>query len=307
MKEISGIIKKKISGSISGLFRGRKNNESDYLKKRITLLEKLLDEKTDCVERAKSIFLKNLYHEIRTPLNAILGFSDLIEMNSISIKEKEDYITHIRESSRDFLRKMDNIIEASIIEAGLLKLSTDECKLYDLMNEIHSYYSIQKHITERKIAFLLSVPDEYKDLVIQCDSYRLTQVLSNLISNSFKFTPQGIVEFGYYIQENEIEFFVKDSGIGGLEGKEKVVYKNFSKLDESDNSKEGLGLGLSLSKKLVELMSGKIWYKSIRTKGTIFYFTIPLLPVPRTKIISKADPVVESFNLKRSHRRSVVF
>jgi signal transduction histidine kinase len=304
--EKSGSVVKNVLRQIRGLFGKDKDADSDYLKERVDFLEKLLDEKTDCVERAKSIFLKNLYHEIRTPLNAILGFSDLIEMNSISTQEKETYISHIRESSRDFLRKMDNIIEASIIEAGLLKLSSDECKIYDLLSEMHAYYSIQKHIADRKIAFLLSVPEELKELCIQCDSYRLTQVLSNLISNAFKFTPQGIVEFGYTINNEAIEFFVKDSGIGGLEGREKAVYKNFTKLDESDDSKEGLGLGLSLSKKLVELMNGKIWYKSVRKKGTTFYFTIPYIQVLKTKLILNTRTQKELYYLKTSFKRSVV-
>jgi signal transduction histidine kinase len=300
-----GLMIKYLKKPIS-LFRHKGDADFDFLQKRIDLLEKLLEEKTDIVERAKSIFLKNLYHEIRTPLNAIVGFSDLIEMNSISNKEKEGYITHIRESSKDFLRKMDNIIEASIVEAGLLKLSKDDFNVYDLLLEIYSYYSIQKHISERKIVFLLSVPAEFKELYIQCDSYRLTQILSNLISNAFKFTHQGVVEFGYKIVNNEIEFFVRDSGIGGLEGKEKYVFKNFSKLDESDSSKEGLGLGLSLSKKLIELMNGRIWYTSAKSKGTTFFFTIPLIMVTKSIAISKTKSEQNIYELKRSFRRSVV-
>jgi signal transduction histidine kinase len=292
-------------GQNKGLHKSRrKDEEITNLKQRIECLERLLDEKTNVVERAKSIFLKNLYHEIRTPLNAIVGFSDLIEMNSISNKEKEGYINHIRESSRDFLRKMDNIIEASIIEAGLMKLSNDECNISELLNEIYSYYSIQKHIAEKKIAFLLTIPEELKQLHIQCDSYRITQILSNLLSNAFKFTSQGIVEFGLKVVKDEVEFYVKDSGIGGLEGCEGLVYKNFSKIDESDEAKEGLGLGLSLSRKLIELMKGRIWYKSVHDKGTTFYFTIPFIPLQKNKTLKTKGSDVYEF--RKSFRRSVV-
>ncbi len=289
------------------LFLKREGAEYDYLKKRVKLLEQLLNEKTDSVERAKSIFLKNLYHEIRTPLNAIVGFSDLIQMNSINDQEKNTYIAQIRESSREFLRKMDNIIEASIIEAGILQLSNDECNINDLLQEIHSYYSIQKHISEKNIAFLVSVPEELKPLYVYCDAYRLTQVLSNLISNAFKFTSQGVVEIGFGVKEQEIEFFITDSGIGGLEGKEQIMYRSFAKLDESDNSQEGLGLGLSLAKKLVELMKGRIWYNSVKTKGTTFYFTIPYRPVLRSKVITKMKDTEDKFSLRKTIRRSVVF
>ncbi|MGD2034787.1 MAG: HAMP domain-containing sensor histidine kinase [Bacteroidales bacterium] len=254
--------------------------ENSYLKKRIELLEKLLEEKTNCVENAKSIFLRNLYHEIRTPLNAIVGFSDLIELNSLEKEEKEQYIGHIRESSKDFLRKMDNIIEASIIEAGLIKISLIQCSLDDLLEEIHAYFAIQKHLSDKKeIIFLINKPAKEISSKVYCDSHRLSQVLINIISNAFKFTEKGTIEFGYRINGSDIEFFVSDTGIGGLEGKEKIVFNTFTKLDQSDSSPEGLGLGLSLSKKLVELMGGNIWYDSSNTKGTAFYFTVPYKPV----------------------------
>jgi signal transduction histidine kinase len=304
MRQLSII--KSLQIKIKSLFVKDREAENEYLKKRINLLEKLIDEKTDSVERAKSIFLKNLYHEIRTPLNAIVGFSDLIEMNSISNKERTTYITHIRESSKEFLRKMDNIIEASIIEAGLLRLSNDECNICDLLTEIHSYYSIQKHITEKDIVFLLSVPEELKEIYIQCDAYRLTQVISNLVSNAFKYTNRGVVEIGYKIVNGEIEFFISDSGVGGLEGKEKLVYRNFSKLTESEDSEEGLGLGLSLSKKLVELMQGRIWYKSVYEEGTIFYFTIPYKPLAKPGNVHKIKSVDKKHNFSNSIRRSAV-
>jgi signal transduction histidine kinase len=301
LKKISGIIRLRKS-----LVVDKRTGEYEQLKEKVKYLQQVLDEKTDSVDRAKSIFLKNLYHEIRTPLNAIVGFSELIEMNSIKMQEKEAYITQIRESSRDFLHKMDTIIEASVIEAGLVKLSDDECNIYDLLTEIHTYYSIQKHINEQKIAFLLTVQNELKELYIRCDSYRLTQVLSNLLSNSFKFTNQGIIEFGCKSKGENIEFFVKDSGIGGLEGKEELLFKSFSKMDESDASKEGLGLGLSLSKKLVELMQGKIWYESILSRGTIFYFTIPFVQVTKKRLIPRSSEQDYKFNLRRTLRRSVV-
>jgi signal transduction histidine kinase len=281
--------------------------EYEYLKKRVTVLEQLLDEKTHSVDRAKSIFLKNLYHEIRTPLNSIVGFSDLIEMNNLSEKDKTTYISYIRESSKEFLQKMDNIIEASILEAGLLKISNSECSIYKLTNEVFDYFSIHKHITEKRIAFLFNVPKETKNLNITCDSYRLTQVLSNLLSNAFKFTDRGTIEMGYRIKENEIEFFVIDTGIGIDQGKEKDIFNNFTKLDESDNTNEGLGLGLGLSKKMIELMKGRIWYKSNQFKGTSFYFTIPYMPVPSQKhTTGKEGHKTIAPNFTYSFRRSVV-
>jgi signal transduction histidine kinase len=279
-------------GIISSIFHREKgmiqvkNSDTDheYLKLRVEFLEKMLEEKNLAVEKAKSLFLKNLYHEIRTPLNAIVGFTNLIEMNEASEKDTSIYLSLIKDSSQNFLEKMDKIIEASIIEAGIVKFYSEECKLYDMLSELHAVFSIHKHNSEKGIAFLLTVPDELKEFVIHCDSYRVKQVLTNLLVNAFKFTEKGIIEFGYKKIANEVEFFVKDTGIGGLEGKDNVIYNIFTKLDESDTSCEGLGLGLRLAKKLVELMGGKIRYTSVSGKGTTFYFTIPFNPASNHNI-----------------------
>ncbi len=282
-----------------------RRTEYNYMKRRIEVLEKLLDEKSSCVEKAKSVFLRNLYHEIRTPLNSIVGFSDLIEMNNLDVKEKESYIAHIRESSQEFLNKMDNIIEASIIEAGLLKMSIENCRLYDLFSEIHSYFSLHKHIVDKNIALLLSVPPELKEIEVKVDSFRLSQILTNLISNAFKFTSRGIIEFGFKLKLSNIEFFVKDTGVGGLEGKENEIYRNFNKLNDPENESKGLGLGLSLSKKLIELMNGAIWYDSVVEKGTTFYFTIPYMP-GKSNSIKKTGREKNILNLRRTLQQTVI-
>lgn len=270
-----------------------KGDEYEYLKTRIELLEKLLSEKSSAVDKAKSLFLKNLYHEIRTPLNAIVGFTNLLELNESNEQETELYLRHIKDSSQSFLEKMDKIIEASIIEAGIIKIYDEDCKIFSLLTELHSFFSIHKHICEKEIAFLLNVPEELKECIIQCDVYRIKQVLTNLLVNAFKFTEKGVVEFGYKVIGSDIEFFVKDSGIGGLEGKEEFIYDIFTKLDYSDTSCEGLGLGLRLAKRLVEIMGGNIRYNSTEGKGTTFYFTIPYRPVSSLKPIKD-----KKFNLK---------
>jgi signal transduction histidine kinase len=300
----------KLPGIIFYVFRNLKANkrnkhvkisdaEYEYLLTRLRLLESMLEEKSKSVEYAKSVFLKNLYHEIRTPLNAIVGFSNLIEFNESTEKEVIGYIAHIRESSQKFLDKMDTIIEASILEAGIVKIKPEECNLFSLMNELYDYFSIHKHICDKDIAFLLTLPEELKDFKILCDVTRVKQVLMNLLINAFKFTERGIVELGFRVVSNDIEFFVKDTGIGGLEGKEGIIFNSFTKLDESDSSQDGLGLGLNMAKQIVELMEGKIRFTSQTGKGSTFYFTIPYHPVPNwkakseTKIYNKIDSFVK--------------
>jgi signal transduction histidine kinase len=282
--------------------------EYEYLLTQVRLLENMLEEKSKSVENAKSAFLKNLYHEIRTPLNAIVGFSNLIEFYESNEKDTASYLALIRESSQKFLDKIDNIVEASMIEAGIIKIEPEECNLFSLLSEMHAYFSIHKHLCEKDVAFLLTVPEELKDLNILCDTYRIKQVLMNLLLNAFKFTKKGIVEFGCHVVSNEIEFFVKDTGIGGLEGKDGIIFNPFSKLDESDSSSNGLGLGLSLAKGIADLMGGKIRFTSQIDKGSTFYFTVPYQPVTNwkakneTKTYNKSDS-----SIKITSKGSVVF
>jgi signal transduction histidine kinase len=289
--------------SLKNLVSRPRDTECNELKMRVKLLEKLLEEKTHSVEKAKSVFLKNIYHEIRTPLNVIVGFSNLLEFNNNNVKDTRNYLSYIRESSADFLRKIDDLIQASIIEAGIVKIDNSECKLYDIMGELHSYFSFHKHVIDKDVAFLMSVPEELKETLIICDAYRVKQVIGNLLLNAFKFTHKGVVEFGFKIVKEEIEFFIRDTGIGGLEGKEDIVFNCFSKIDNSDTSPEGLGLGLNLASKLIRIMGGRIWYDSEADKGTTFYFTVPYkqvhsrnelidqlkinnAPIPKVKIAS---------------------
>jgi two-component system sensor histidine kinase/response regulator len=282
-----------------------KDRENRELRKKIRTLQQQLEEKSHSIDVAKSAFLKNIYHEIRTPLNVIVGFSNLLEFNSSTLKETSNYLSYIRESSQDFLQKMDEIIQASIIEAGIVKIDNSECKLCELMNEIHSYFSFHKHLINKDVAFLLTLPDEMKGTMILCDSYRLKQVIGNMLLNAFKFTRKGVVEFGFRIVREEVEFFISDTGIGGLEGKEDIVFNSFSKIDNSDTSPGGLGIGMSLASKLVKIMNGKVWFDSAVAKGTTFYFTIPYVPVllksesnEYQKINATAVPVAQAITDK---------
>lgn len=299
-----GFVKAFISGLLGSLKLIRSNSkqkEIEELRKKVDLLEQQMEEKTHAVEFAKSAFLKNIYHEIRTPLNIILGFSNLLEFTKTTEKEVRNYLSYIREGSSDFLRKMDDIIQASIIEAGIVNIENSECKLNDLLEELHSYFSFHKHISDKDVAFLLTVPDELKEISIFCDPYRIKQVVGNLLINAFKFTQKGVVEFGFKVVKEQVEFFVLDTGVGGLEGKEDIVFDYFSKVDDSDTSPEGLGLGLNLASKLVKIMNGSIWYNSIASKGTTFYFTIPYMPghvkketVDQQKNFYVSNPVVST-------------
>lgn len=255
--------------------------KSEYIEmiQKLKKLENQVESNARQLELAKISFLKNLYHEIRTPLNAIMGFTNLIaKEGQINPEEREEYLALINQSSSEFLRIMDDIIQASILEAGMIKLNKDEFVLNEFFHDIHTYFTMRKHILEKNnIALLKNIPEQLDNLTIICDKQRLNQVISQLLENALKFTERGTIEFGYTIKENKLEVYVKDSGIGDLDGKDRFVFSRFSKLDITDDSKNGLGLGLSISKMVVELMGGKIWYAANNTKGTTFYFSVPLV------------------------------
>lgn len=255
--------------------------KSEYIEmiQKLKKLESQVESNARQLELAKTSFLKNLYHEIRTPLNAIMGFTNLIaKEGQVTHEEREEYLALINQSSSEFLRIMDDIIQASILEAGMIKLSKDEFALNDFFHDIHTYYNMRKHILEKNnIALLKNIPEQLDDLKIVSDKQRLNQVISQLLENALKFTERGTIEFGYTIKETKLEVYVKDTGTGNLEGKDRYLFSRFSKLDISDDSKNGLGLGLSICKMLIELMGGKIWYTPNNSKGTIFYFDVPLV------------------------------
>jgi signal transduction histidine kinase len=255
--------------------------KKDYVNmlQKLRKLEAQIDNNAKQLELAKSSFLKNLYHEIRTPLNAIMGFMNLLSKDyKITDTEKEEYLSVINKSSNDFLQIMDDIIQASLLEADMIKISNEECNLGKFLDELHSYFTIRKHLLEKDcIALLMNVSESYKDVNIVFDKYRLSQVMNHLLENALKFTEKGIIEFGCNIKNQKLEFFVKDTGIGDLSGKENFIFSRFAKVNITDSSKNGLGLGLSNSKKIVELMDGKIWYTSNKEKGSCFYFSIPFV------------------------------
>ncbi len=251
-------------------------------------LENQVESSAQQLELAKSSFLKNLYHEIRTPLNAIMGFTNILANEElINSSEREDYLGHINNSSAEFLRVMDDIIQASLLEAGMVKINKDEFELNSILEDIHLYITTRKHILHKtEIALIKNLPSNTNPIYMVCDKHRLTQVLSQLLENALKFTERGVVEYGYSIKSQKLEFYVKDSGKGCIDGKESYIFSRFSKIDVSDDSKNGLGLGLSISKKLVELMNGSIWYSANEGRGTCFYFTIPLVS-SNSKVCSK--------------------
>ncbi len=226
-------------------------------------------------DKLKSSFLSNLSHEIRTPMNAIIGFVDLLTTNELSENERTKYLEIIQNSSTRLLKIINDIIELSKIEAGRIEIYKKEIKPKDILKSLYSNFST---LNNPKVKLIFDNLNDKEELKIRTDKSRLEQIMSSLIDNALKFTEKGSVEFGYRVIDGSyIEFYIKDTGPGVPKEKQKVIFDKFIKI-EFDNSilYPGTGLGLGISKKLVEALGGKIWLDTNYNEGACFIFSLPL-------------------------------
>jgi PAS domain S-box-containing protein len=255
---------------------------------RIQFIEKLKHAKIDAEEadRLKTAFLANMSHEIRTPMNSIVGFSSLLTEPDNTEELKQKYLNHIINSTNSLMSLIDDIIDISKIEAGQLKITKTECHVNELLTDLYSSFSDSK--TNENVELLLSFPEKGERLSFISDPLRVRQVLTNLIGNALKFTESGSIEIGYNLnkkkKETLIEFFVSDTGIGIPENKLDMIFQRFSQIEDAHTKKYGgTGLGLTISKRIVEILGGTIGVKSEIHKGSTFHFSLPFVPVTSEK------------------------
>jgi hypothetical protein len=262
----------KISG-IAGIGENitrRKQAESELLNAKI---------KAEESDKLKSIFLANMSHEIRTPMNSIMGFSSLLGEKNLSEESKLQYIDIINSSSNRLLQLINDIIDLSKIEARQLSINLSECNLSELLsNSIESFRKSELLLRKPEIKLVLNLPEEYDKIKFLSDGVRIQQVLDNLISNAIKYSTHGRIDTGCIIKSENgkefIEFYVKDDGIGISSETGDIVFERFRQVEEG-RYHEGAGLGLSISKGIIELLGGKIWFISELNIGSTFYFSIP--------------------------------
>lgn len=251
---------------------------NDALRDNIVELEaaKVKAEESD---RLKSAFLANMSHEIRTPMNAIMGFADLLDLEDMPFEKRKKFTTTIRERTKDLLNIINDLLDISRLESHTLKIIETKGNINTILNDIKDFFEIRNsEIYTKPIAFNLFnelLPDQ---CIIETDFERIKQVLINLVENAFKFTSAGSISLGCKIIDNKtILFSVTDTGIGISKEKQNLIFERFRQVDDSYLTREfgGAGLGLSISKGIVELMNGSIWVESELEKGATFYFTVP--------------------------------
>lgn len=225
-------------------------------------------------DRLKSAFLANMSHEIRTPMNGILGFANLLQEEQLTLETQHEYIQIIQDSGNRMLSIINDLIDISKIEAGEMMVNYGKVSLPDIMNQLFSFF---KPLTDPKgNKLILSLPAAESSNLIISDELKISQVLTNLITNANKYTQMGTIEFGYVANQESLTFFVHDTGTGIPKAYHPIVFERFHQAEtELTRVVEGTGLGLSISKAFVEMLGGKIWFDSIEGKGSSFYFSLP--------------------------------
>jgi len=261
----------KYNGS-SGVFRDVTKHLQD---------EKLLKSalvKANESDQLKNAFLSSISHELRTPLNAVIGFSQILGSN-LNHKETNIYANLIFESGIHLQEIVEDIFYFTLVKTGHEKIILEETDLNLLFAEIHKQsLEYQKNYPGKDLKFSVKKIDKNLPRFIVSDKSKLLHILKLLVRNAFKFTLKGSIEIGYsLLDENYIKFFVKDTGIGIPEDKKEVIFEFFRQSDDSlSRQYEGTGIGLAITHKLVEMLSGKIWAESVIDKGSTFYFTLPI-------------------------------
>lgn len=227
-------------------------------------------------DKLKTAFLQNMSHEIRTPLNAILGFSELL-VKYYNDKQKLEYYTKlISNSSSNLLQIINEILEIAKIESGQLPIFMEPCNLKFLFYELKIYFTeLRNAKNKQQIDLRFLYPEA--DFILITDGGKLRQILMNLLHNALKFTSEGSIEVNYEVLNDTILFYVKDTGIGILPEKQKLIFDRFIQAEANTSTQYGgTGLGLSIAKGLVELLGGKMWMESKPNQGSVFYFSLPL-------------------------------
>ncbi|KAF0128658.1 MAG: PAS/PAC sensor hybrid histidine kinase [Bacteroidetes bacterium] len=247
-------------------------------------------EKAEESDRLKSAFLANMSHEIRTPMNGIMGFAELLTEPDLTGAEQQKCIDMIGKSGKRMLNIINDIIDISKLEAGLMKPDLNEAKINEQTEFIYSFFKPEVEAKGIRFSFNNTLPSQ--KAIIRTDREKLYAILTNLVKNAIKYTKEGSIEFGYHLKRDneavELEFYVKDTGIGIPKDRQDAIFERFIQADIADKmAYQGAGLGLAITKAYVEMLGGRIWVESNEGSGSIFYFTLPYSTI--TAVVKNTD------------------
>ncbi len=264
-------------------------------------LERLVDERTlelkvarnKAVEsdKLKSAFLANMSHEIRTPMNAIVGFTNLLKDESLSAEERNEYIDIVNSNSNTLLMLINDILDLSMIEANQLIIREEIMGVDELLDQLYSTFSLFNN--KKNLSLRLNNELHGQEIQINSDKLRIKQILTNLMSNALKFTNEGVVELGLRMKGKYLAFYVEDTGIGIQENDVEPIFERFRKSEADDDILyRGVGLGLSISRALAQLLGGDLTVESEFGKGSVFTFQLPDTVITHEAPVVMEMPVV---------------
>ena len=257
-------------------------------------------------DKLKSAFLANMSHEIRTPMNGILGFAELLKQSELNDKDQQEYIKIIQNSGARMLNIINDIVDISKIESGLMEVNISETNINQQVEYIYNFFKIEVEAKGMRLSCKCGLPDSKS--LIKTDAEKVYAILINLVKNAIKYSKDGSIEFGYVLMTNEkqfeLEFYVKDTGLGISQNMQNAIFERFIQVNLTDRTnRQGAGLGLAISKAYVEMLGGKFRLESKLGKGSTFYFTIPYIceTINKKKTINELpmnDSTIQSNNLK---------
>lgn len=241
-------------------------------------------EKAEESDRLKSAFLANMSHEIRTPMNGIIGFAELLKEPGLTGEEQQNYIRIIEKSGVRMLNIINDIVDISKIEAGLMTIEIKESNLNEQINYVYTF--LKPEAEEKGIKLSYNTPLPVSEAILKTDREKVYAILTNLVKNSIKYTNDGTIEIGCAVKNGFLEIFVQDTGVGIPDDRQNAIFERFIQADVPDEfTQQGAGLGLSITKAYVEMLGGKIWVDSKVGVGSTFYFTLPLNAVIKKETI----------------------
>ncbi|MBK6284278.1 MAG: hypothetical protein IPF54_18030 [Draconibacterium sp.] len=259
------------------LLNFRNKELRDEVKRRAEVEKELIaaKEKAEQSDKLKSAFLANMSHEIRTPMNGILGFASILR-EAENEEEFNEFIDAIINSGEHLLNLINDIIDLSKIEAGILQIEKSKFELNRLTKEIYEMFSIDSNVVSKKIEFSYTDGLPNDDCMIYTDRMRLKQIMINVVNNACKYTDHGSIEFYYAIKNGSLEFTVKDTGIGIHDDLKESIFNRFMQVSLSRTAgRNSTGLGLAITKTYLNLMGGNISVKSQLGVGSEFTFELP--------------------------------
>ncbi|MFP4470949.1 MAG: ATP-binding protein [Bacteroidales bacterium] len=246
-------------------------------------------ERAEQSDKLKSAFLANMSHEIRTPMNGIIGFANLL-LEAEDDEELKEYVDVINENGRHLLSLINDIVDISKVEAGMMELKGEEFAVSDLVDEILRFFKSDHNVINKGLNLSKKCDLNNRDSRIMSDRTRLKQVLMNLMSNACKYTLEGDVELGCESRLHDILFYVRDTGVGIDAEQQEHVFERFMQVTTDHTPRqEGTGLGLAISKAFVNLFGGEIWLESEPGKGSVFYFNLPMNHRPNISHVIKEE------------------